>query len=923
MPQRRDSTSLIRTSPSAKPKGPAECLGKTFENDEKRREYFLEKLCKKLKDPEFRKIKGFPVGKDKDILGLSDPPYYTACPNPFVRDFIRYYGKPYNPGTDSYGREPFASDVTEGKNNPIYNAHSYHTKVPHRALMRYILHYTQPNDLVLDGFCGTGMTGVAAQLCGDTNEIEALGYQINDDGTILDEQGIAISMVGERQSILSDLSPIATFVARNYLDRSDLKCFEREALQIVDGVEKSLSWLYRSGAGDVVSAIWSDVFICPHCSNELVFWDVASREGKMQRSFPCPDCGSIVGKSASKTTGATKLERAYDTKFDSVLNQVVQVPRFILVEQTVKRSSKRVTLTISEADRKEFNKCFINRQWPNVPTEHFFPGRQTNKLINGSGISRICHMYTPRALFAVGELWQLELSSSRHTSLFRFCLSAINNYISRKQGVFGGGGGVSGTLYTPSLHLERNVFDVLRRKIRKIGKLSSVSSRAYSISTQSVTDLRDISSNTIDYIFTDPPFGESIQYSELNFFSEAWIHIRSLMEDDCVLNYVHKKDLPFYSQMMTSAFGEYARVLKPGRWITIEFHNSQNAVWAAIQQSIESSGLIVADVRVLDKQQRSFNAVNRPGAVKQDLVISAYKPNSELEERFSLRSGTDDGVWEFVQMHLKQLPVFVSKQGQAEVIAERQNYLLFDRMVAFHVQRSVMVPLSASEFSVGLEQRFPTRDGMYFLPGQVVEYDKNRMTVKKIFQIQLFVSDEASAIQWLKQKLAKKPQTFQDIHPQFLKEIGGWQKHEKALELSELLGQNFLRYDARGKVPSQIHSYLSSNFKEFRNLAKDNPSLKAKSKDRWYVPDPNKAADLERLRERALVREFEQYRQSKQKRLKVFRLEAVRTGFKKAWQERDYTTIITVARKIHERILLEDPKLLMWYDQAVTRTGDR
>ena len=69
--------------------GPVECLGMTFEDNEKRREYFLEKLREKLKDPEFRKIEGFPIGEDEDILALSDPPYYTACPNPFIEDFIK------------------------------------------------------------------------------------------------------------------------------------------------------------------------------------------------------------------------------------------------------------------------------------------------------------------------------------------------------------------------------------------------------------------------------------------------------------------------------------------------------------------------------------------------------------------------------------------------------------------------------------------------------------------------------------------------------------------------------------------------------------------------------------------------------------------------------------------------------------------
>jgi hypothetical protein len=198
--------------------------------------------------------------------------------------------------------------------------------------------------------------------------------------------------------------------------------------------------------------------------------------------------------------------------------------------------------------------------------------------------------------------------------------------------------------------------------------------------------------------------------------------------------------------------------------------------------------------------------------------------------------------------------VFVSKDGQVEIIAERQNYLLFDRMVAFHVQRGVTVPLSAAEFYAGLDQRFVPREGMYFLPEQAAEYDKQRMTVKEVLQLQFFVSDEASAIQWLRQQLTRKPQTAGELKPQFMQEIGGWQKSEKLLELDELLEQNFLRYDGTGEVPSQIHSYLSTNFKDLRNLPKDEENLRSKGKDRWYIADPNKAGDLEKLRERSLLR---------------------------------------------------------------------
>src|SRR5216684_999852 len=178
-----------------------ECLGLTFDSDEARRAYYLGILREKLKDPEFRKIEGFPRGDDEDILALSDPPYYTACPNPFIADFIKYYGRPYDPDIP-YSREPFAADVSEGKNDPIYNSHSYHTKVPHKAIMRYILHYSEPGNIVFDGFCGSGMTGVAAQMFGSLKEVESLGYDVLDDCSIIDEQGKQNSNLCVRHAIL-------------------------------------------------------------------------------------------------------------------------------------------------------------------------------------------------------------------------------------------------------------------------------------------------------------------------------------------------------------------------------------------------------------------------------------------------------------------------------------------------------------------------------------------------------------------------------------------------------------------------------------------------------------------------------------------------------------------------------------------------
>lgn len=121
-------TNLFNTT--SKDSGPVECLGQTFASDAARREHFLKLLAEKLRDPAFRQQEGFPQGTDAAILAMSDPPYYTACPNPWLAEFVAHVGTPYDPAL-KYSREPLAIDVSVGKTDAIYKAHSYHTKVPH------------------------------------------------------------------------------------------------------------------------------------------------------------------------------------------------------------------------------------------------------------------------------------------------------------------------------------------------------------------------------------------------------------------------------------------------------------------------------------------------------------------------------------------------------------------------------------------------------------------------------------------------------------------------------------------------------------------------------------------------------------------------------------------------------------------------
>ncbi len=904
---KQDKSANLFRDERAQYNAPVECLGMTFPSDEERREYFTEKLKDKLKDPAFRKIEGFPIGTDEDILALSDPPYYCACPNPFIDDFIKCYGKPYDEKTDDYRREPFAADISEGKNDPIYNAHSYHTKVPHKAIMRYILHYTEPGDIVFDGFCGTGMTGVAAQVCGNPDSEFKVKIQ----------KEMPYVKWGTRRTVLGDLCPAATFIAYNYNSPVDTEEFEREARRILAEVEQECGWMYETThtdgrtKGRINYTVWSDVFICSSCSREIVFWEVAiDDDGNVEKEFPCHYCGAACTK--------RNMQRSFETKYDTALKQTVsqakQVP--VLINYSVgktrhnKKPDKADLALIKKIEDMDIPYWF--------PTDKMPDGYNTEQPKVSHGLTHAHHFFTKRNLWVLACFGQ-KVRPSKICIKGLWLLTAVTEGSSKlnRERPNGLPSKLSGTLYVSSMIHDLNVIDFLSRKIAKY-QSKGVEAGA-GISTHSSTEWR-FPDNHLDYIFVDPPFGSNLMYSELNFIWEAWLKVLSNNEEEAIINKVQRKGLPEYQHLMEQCFAAFYRMLKPGRWMTVEFHNSANSVWNSIQEALQQAGFVVADVRTLDKKQGTIKQTQSAGAVKQDLIISAYKPAAFLERKFSLEAGTAEGAWDFIREHLKQLPIFVGRDSQAEAIAERQAFMLFDRMVAFHVQHGVLVPLSAGEFYAGLAQKYPERDGMFFLPEQATQYDKKRMTVKEFQQLTLIVKDESSAVQWLRQTLYEKPQTFQELFPQFTREIGGWQKSEKPMELKDLLEDNFLCYDNSGDVPSQIHAYLSHSFHDLRSLAKDHSQLKSKAKDRWYIADPNKEADLMKLRERSLLKDFEEYRQST-KKLKVFRIEAVRTGFRRAWGEKDYQTIISVTEKLPTAVVEEDQSLIMWYTNAQTRLG--
>lgn len=832
-----------------------------------------------------RGIEGFPNGIDEDIIALSDAPYYTACPNPFIEEFIQENGTPYVEKKDQYQREPFASDVSEGKADPIYMAHTYHTKVPYKAIMRYILHYTKPGDIVFDGFCGTGMTALAAQMCGVKNS--SLKYEF---GAKDDEWGV-------RKAVISDLSPAAQYIAYNYNNKISPIAFSQEAQSIIDEVRKECGWMYETEhtepvgffgrdatpKGRINYVVWSDVFICPNCGEEIVYWDAAidTKTKSVSDSFVCPKCGARLTK--------RQCENAMLTYYDEALGQTRSISKQVPVLINYFYGGKRYEKRPDEADLELIRKIDeLSIPYP-YPTDRMCEGSESRRN-DKYGIEYVHQFYTKRSLYVLAALYAKTVNSR-----FRIVVQAINPTLTSKLVRYNmgkrGNGVLSGTLYLPSLSAEGDVLRILEGKLADFIKVFNATSDFQDCitNTASSTDLRNIPDNSIDYIFTDPPFGDNLNYSELSFIWECWLKIRTNNKTEAIVNDVQGKGVAEYQNLMTTCFAEFFRVLKPNRWMTVEFHNSKNAVWNAIQESLLRAGFIIADVRTLDKQQGSFKQVNNTSAVKQDLVISAYKPKNSLIREFIQNAGSEETAWAFVRQHLSNLPVVVKRGGQIEVLSERQAFLLWDRMVAYHIMNGIAVPLDATDFYTGLDNKFLKRDGMYFLPDQVNEYDLARSTcdVQNI-QFSLFVSDEKSAIGWLYQQLDERsgdgPQTYADLMPKFMQELKAVDKREKMPELSVILEENFLKDD----------------------------------EGRWYIPDLTKSGDIAKLREKNLLKEFQEY-QSTKGNLKVFRSEAIRAGFAKLWKDKDYQAIVTMAERLPEETIQEDSNLLMYYDISLSR----
>lgn len=603
--------------------------------------------------PDLRALDGCPRAGDGALLDASLPPTYTACPNPFLAEFV-------SQGSGAEARAPgsFAADISEGRSDAIYRAQVYHTKVPPQAIARYIEHFCPPEGLVFDGFCGSGMTGVAARMTG-------------------------------RRAILVDLSPAATAIAATYCSPVDLAEARRACGQVVTRLREACGWLYAPVVGGEMDyTIWAEVYRCPHCGDEAPFsaigFDFATKRPK--KDMICPACRQAIKPAAlERVIGEDGITREAPVRAKAVGERGDRAPTRAELALLARIAGQPVPYPFPEA-------WMMSRQ----PSEAGW-GDMWRRGYH-RGVWRVADFYAKRTLWAVAAAVGLAAALDAAPEVRHLVrTSIINASVNLTKMHRAYQGPLPLVLYFPRIRRECNVIRALEQRLATtldgLEKLPPES--RVMISTQSSTSLPNIPENCVDYIFTDPPFGQNIIYSEVNFLWESWLGITTAQQQEAIISRGQHKGIGEYGDLMQRCFAEFRRILKPGRWMTVEFHNSRNEVWTAIQGALEGAGFSVEDVRILDKQQVSFKQASTENAVQRDLVISARKPESG-QMRLDFSQEREPEVWDFVARRLQE----------AQEPAERDKATLYSRLVQHWLAHGWRVPLDAEEFYRELRLRY-------------------------------------------------------------------------------------------------------------------------------------------------------------------------------------------------------------------------
>ena len=515
----------------------------------------------------------------------------------FVAGYLSDGPLPTSTGGPSPENPPGDRVVRGSRNTVFYNAHSYHTKVPPEAIAPFIEHFTHPGDVVLDPFCGSGMTGVAAALTG-------------------------------RRAILNDLSPAAAHLAWNHTRICDISAlrtgFDRVASLLASEFERLYATVDDDGAPAMIRwVLWSTRHQCPECSENFLLWDTIDRKsGRMGRKTQCPNCHHYAER----------------RRFEVVDN----TPAWVAFTRADGSRGERPAISQDIYDAQQLSQDMTDEPFPDVPLG---PDREMYQrcALHLRSIQSVSDMYTDRNRLALAALWKTVLEEPdervRRALAFAFTNTAWHGTRMRRFNARGGHRPLTGTLYVPQLSAEANVLQVMQKKVRQLcsyyAAFRPTVDEPPHITAGSATDLSRISDESIDYVFTDPPFGSNIYYADCNIIWEAWLGRVTDPTLEAVVNRSLSlteggKTLSDYSELMATSMTEMARVLKPGGWATVVFHNTDGAVWRALSRATSDAGFEFHEASSLVRVQQSHKGYKgrsgKENVAHFDVVMNLRKP---------------------------------------------------------------------------------------------------------------------------------------------------------------------------------------------------------------------------------------------------------------------------------------------------------
>jgi DNA modification methylase len=677
-----------------------------------------------------------------------------------LAEFIRCFGKPYDPETDNYRRPPFASPVKAGKATAIYNAHSYHTKVPPQGIEPYIAHYTNPGDLVLDPFCGSGMTGVAALMKG-------------------------------RSVILNDLSPAAVHIAYNYCTPIDAAAVKQEFQRIKAAVKDEFDWLYGTtcdrcnGPATIHLIIWSDVLECNRCSAELVLWDIAVDHelGKVKDTFVCTECGKEHAKSGLRWLRSEPV-----------------ITQFECSSCHPSRAEHRTT-EVEKKHIQEIESSKIPYWYPTTPFDQSW--EMWRGVHRDHGIDSVDKFFSKRNLWTLARIWEEIGKAKNPNSLckMRFAFTGISTrLVSKLTGYqFGKRGNVpvAGTLYISSFVVERNVWEAFSDRMDELLKNANNFPKGEIVTRiGTASNMPEIPDQCVDYIFCDPPFGSNIFYADCNFIWEAWLGQFTDQTHEAVVHVKHKTKniLPDYARLMANAFQEMYRILKPGRWASVVFHNSDDRIWQTILDAVVSAGFEMAEVNSFDKEQLSFKGIRGAKGLEKvtnkDIVLNLRKPGPNITRQANNVNIARNGEAE--ARIAQQIADFLTSNPPPEkrTLQHFWNVILYDMLT------EGVVDVSMEKVGAILPYYFKQVDGRWYLRGETV-------TGGNVFDLK----SDMGAISWLNAVLTSESQTIGDLIPKWQSVTATFQGEDvESGRLERLLEQNFWldKRTNRWRNPTQV-----------------------------------------------------------------------------------------------------------------------